>query len=214
MKKCNFLLVFIFTAISLFGQELNFSALTLSKELKENANAVIRLNSTVVDVLDVDEMEISVTRIVTVLNKLGNNKVRSGVGYDNNSKISKLSAVVYNAFGKEIKKFKKNDFLDVSAVDGGTLYSDSRVKYLEYTPISYPYTIKLTYVKKTVSTGFLPNWNPIEGYLVSLENSNFTVNLKFGKARVKEKNFDGLQIKKENSETKIYYSLSRLSWMI
>ena len=45
--------------------------------------------------------------------------------------------------GKEIKKFTKNKFTDVSAVSNGSLYDDDRVLYVEYTPVSYPFTLFL-----------------------------------------------------------------------
>ena len=199
-------------SISVNSQQItDYSYTAIPSGLKENANAVIRLNNTIVDVDATDQMHIKVERVITVLNKLGNKSVGASVGYDNNSKIVKLSAKIYNALGDEIKKINRNKFVDVSAVDGGSLYSDSRMKYLEYTPISYPYTIKLTYEVKTSSTGFLPNWNPVEGYLLSVEKNSYTVNLKSGKARVKEKNFNGYTIEKDITDSKIYYTIEHVA---
>ena len=77
-------------------------------------------------------------------------------GYNNDTKVTSLFAKIYDAFGNQIKKYSKNKFLDVSAVDGGTLYSDSRMKYLDYTPTTYPYTIVFESEYKTSSTGFIP----------------------------------------------------------
>ena len=58
--------------------------------------------------------------------------------------------------GKEIKKIKRKDFKDQSAVSGSTLFSDNRVLYLDYTPISYPFTIVYTSEIETSSTAFIP----------------------------------------------------------
>jgi len=209
-KKKSSILILLFFFSTLFSQDISFPSLLIPKELKENANAVVRNHSITIDVLDTDDMIISVERTITILNKLGNNNVGAVVGYDDNSKISKLEAVIYDVFGNEIKKIKKNDFVDVSAVDGATLYSDSRVKYFEYTPISYPYTIRFVYQKKTSSTGFLPNWSPIEGYSVSVENNSYQVNLKSGKARIKEKFFDAYEINKSIDDYKIYYTVKNI----
>ena len=44
----------------------------------------------------------------------------------------------------------------------GTLYSDSRVIYYDYTPVSYPYTYELEYEYESSSTGFIPRWYPIK----------------------------------------------------
>jgi len=202
--------VLLFVVQITFSQKLEYLSLLIPKELKENANAVIRSNKTIIDVDATDLMYINVERVITVLNRLGNRKVGAVVGYDNNSKIMKLSARIYNAFGKEINKVNKSKFIDVSAVSGGTLYSDSRVKYLDYTPISYPYTVKLEYQLKTSSTGFLPNWNPLEGYLLSVENSSYILNLKSGSARVKEINFEGYEVEKSNSTNQISYKAKNI----
>ena len=206
IKKIAPTVFILFFSINLISQDQDFSSIFISKELKENANAVVRSDKTFIEVLGTDNMVITVDRTVTVLNKLGNKKVGAVVGYDNTSKITKLTAKVYNAFGKEIKKINKNKFIDISAVDGGTLYSDSRVKYLDYTPISYPYTIHLSYQLKTSSTGVLPNWSPLEGYLVSTQESIYNVKIINGRARVKEKNFEGYTIDKNVTDTNISYT--------
>lgn len=189
------------------SQEIQYSILVLPEKLTENANAVVRLNKTNIHVSAIDEMSIKVERVVTVLNKLGDSRVGAYVSYDDDSRIVSLSAKIYDALGNEIKKIKKKDFQDVSAVSGGTLYSDSRVKLLQYTPISYPYTVKLEYLKKTSSTGFLPNWNPVEGYLVSTQKNQYNLTIDGGKARVKEFNFEGNEIEKSVSESNISYSI-------
>ncbi|WP_347173652.1 DUF3857 domain-containing protein [Polaribacter uvawellassae] len=194
-----------------FAQKIEHSSILIPAELLKNANAVVRNNATAIDVYSTDEMTVKVDRVVTVLNKLGNGKVGAYVGYDDNSKITKLSAKIYDAAGREIKKVSKNKFVDVSAFDGGTLYSDSRVKYLDYTPITYPYTVHLQYEYNTSSTGFLQNWSPLEGYLVSIENNSYVVNLNNGKIRVKELNFDGYEIEKTVSDSKVYYSVKNIS---
>ncbi len=194
-----------------FAQKTEYASLLIPANLLKDANAIVRSNATTIDVFSTDEMTVKVDRVVTVLNKLGNSTVGAYVGYDNNSKITRLSAKIYNASGKEIKKISKSKFIDVSAVDGGTLYSDSRVKYLDYTPITYPYTVHLQYEYNTSSTGFLQNWSPIEGYFVSVEKNSYVVNLKKGKIRVKELNFDGYEIEKNISDTKIYYSIKNIS---
>ncbi len=194
-----------------FAQKIEYSSILIPAELLKNANAVVRNNATTIDVYSTDEMTVKVDRVVTVLNKLGNGKVGAYIGYDDNSKIAKLSAKIYDAAGREIKKVSKNKFVDVSAFDGGTLYSDSRVKYLDYTPITYPYTVHLQYEYNTSSTGFLQNWSPLEGYLVSIENNSYVVNLNNGKIRVKELNFEGYEIEKSVSESKVFYSVKNIS---
>lgn len=178
-------------------------------ELKEDANAVVRNSSIEITIEEVDKMIITKKEIVTVLNKLGNTDAQIIESYDNNTKITDLSAIIYDAFGNEIKKYKERDFLDVSAVDGGTLYSDSRVKYVDYVPISYPYTLVFESTYKTSTTGFIPWWSPVNGYYVSVEKSTYKINNPKGISwRKKESNFKGFKIEKQESETELSYVLT------
>ncbi|MBG7613513.1 DUF3857 domain-containing protein [Polaribacter sp. BAL334] len=187
---------------------MSLSALLIPKELKENANAVIRNEQIVINILAVDEMVVSEKRTITILNKLGNSSAAMYQHYDNDTKITKLSAIIYDAFGKEIQKYPKGKFSDASAVDGGTLYSDSRVKYLEYTPTTYPYTLVFESEYKTSSTGFIPGWVPINRYFVAVENSEYKIlNTPKIPWRKKNINFSNFNIKIEELENNITYSI-------
>lgn len=176
-----------------------YKANTVPSDLKEKSNACIRYNNIQIDIVAYNKIILTKKRIITVYNKVGDRMLRAGVGYDNNINIKKLEALIYNADGKQIKKIKKNDFIDESAVSGGTLYSDSRVKYLNYTPISYPYTMEFDVVVEYKSTAFMPEWNPLESYYTSTENSEYKiVNSSEVELRVKTSNFEGFNIETIN----------------
>ncbi len=208
MKKNKSLLsvlVVLCSVLSTFSQKINYSSLLIPSELKENANAVIRDNSLEITLSDVDDMVVHKRKVVTVLNKLGDSKALMYQHYDNTTKITKLSTVIYDAFGSQVKKYPKSKFLDVSAVGGGTLYSDSRVKYLDYTPVSYPYTIVFDSEYKTSTTGSLPSWYPINSYSVSVEKSQYKlINPKHIGINTKEKNFSGYSIENTESDNELY----------
>ncbi len=193
---------------SSYCQSLNYSSVIIPDKLKENANAVVRNNILEVTLLNIDEMIVRKKRVITILNKQGNSFKSLYAHYDDDTKITKLSAIIYNAFGKQIKKYSKSKFLDVSAVDGGTLYSDSRVKYIDYTPITYPYTVVYECEYKTSSTGFIPSWYPVTGYGLSLEKSSYILNNpKKIAIRKKEKNFKKYSIENNSSTFDYKYSL-------
>lgn len=210
MKKLLYLLIvgFLFTINPICSQEIKYSSSLIPKELKQNANAVVRDYAIEITIEDTDKMIVSKREVVTVLNKLGKVDAKLVEGYDEDTKITDLSARIYDALGNEIKKYKERHFEDVSAVDGGTLYSDSRVKYVDYTPISYPYTVVFESTYKTSTTGFIPWWQPINGYYVSVEKSSYKV-LNPNKIpwRFKNINFDKFSVKKQESDTEIFYSL-------
>ena len=209
-KKYVYLL-FLLSAIVTFSQENLYSSLTIPDNLKQSANAVIRLNETLISFKSSSEMIIEEKRIITILNKQGDSNIDAYLYYDNNVNIKTLQVLVFDEFGEEIKKIRTKDFKDVSAVDGGTLYSDSRVKYLEYTPISYPYTIE--FISETISnnTAFIPTFRPISDYYVSAETTKFTIIYPEDLSiRKKENNIEGLELKKEDILGKLLYQIKNL----
>ncbi len=179
----------------------------IADSLKENANAVVRLNQTDITISSQRSMTIKTQRIVTVLNEKGSNAVNAYEDYGKNSSVNSIEAIIYDAFGNEIKKVKRKDFKDQSAVDGGTLISDNRYLFLEYTPISYPYTVVYNSETQTSTTAFIPTWMPLEGYYISVEKN--VLNIKYPASlgfRKKEYQFLDFNIKKiVDSETQLSY---------
>ncbi len=208
MKKYIYLplVVTLFSIISSFSQKINYGAFLIPKELIENANAVIRDNSIEITIEAIDEMVVHRRKVITILNKSGNADASIGEGYNDDTKITKLSAVIYDGLGQQIKKYSKGKFLDESAVSGGTLYSDARVKYVRYVPTTYPYTIVFESEYKTSSTGFVPGWFPTNGYFVAIEKSQYKLNnpLKID-FRTKKQHFKEYPIKDLSTETDVHF---------
>ena len=142
--KLKFLhLLFLFFSIISVAQKLEYAALSISDSLKQNANAVIRLSQLNINITSQKSMTLKSTRVVTVLNALGLGSLDLVESYDNNKSIDKIEATAYDAFGKELKKYKRKDFKDHSVADGVSLFNDNRMLYLDYTPITYPFTMVL-----------------------------------------------------------------------
>jgi len=183
----------------------------IDEAMMDHANAVLRLNEVMVSLKSSSQMSIKEKRIITVLNKKGNEHINAFAYYDKNVKIKTLQVLAFDGLGNQIKKIKKNDFKDVSAVSGGTLYSDSRVKYLEYTPINYPYTIQFTCETTTGNTAFIPPFTPIDDYFVSTEVSSYTLNYPTNiTIRKKEKNIENIDIEKEEIPGKILFKAKKM----
>ncbi|TBN02676.1 DUF3857 domain-containing protein [Hyunsoonleella flava] len=202
MSLKNFCIL-IALLISFLGvsQDQYYSSLTLPEALTEHANAVVRLSEVSVEIKTIDHMVEQERRIVTVLNSKGQNAVGARVYYDDDVKVRSVQAIIFDAFGNEIKKIRKNDFKDVSAVDGGTLYSDSRILYLDYTPISYPYTVEFISETTTSNTAFIPSFIPVWSYFVSVENSRYKINYPDDiTLRKNEKNLEDVDFESTNYE--------------
>ena len=201
--------IFLFFVIASFSQsEELYKSNSIPEELKAKANAIVRLNDVSIDVTSIDELSIVEKRIVTVLNEKGNSAVGAYVGYDKYRRIKKIEAKIFNEEGEEIKKFRKKDFIDRSAVDGGTLYSDSRVLLMGYAPATYPYTVEFYCEIESSNTAAIPTWRPISGYYVGVQKDVYklTDNVGLG-MRFKEKNLQDYTITKSNSPESLSYTL-------
>lgn len=191
----------LFTTTLLFSQKTDYSVLTISDSLKENANAIVRLNQTDIVIASQRSMNIKTKRVVTVLNEHGMEAVEAYENYDKSSPVKNILATIYDSFGKEIKKVKRGDFRDVSAVSGSTLFSENRYIYLDFTPTQYPFTIVFESEMQTSNTAFIPQWRPLNDYAVSIEKS--ILNISYPSTlgfKYKEFNFSNFNIKK-TSET-------------
>ena len=166
----SFLLGFMLLSGILGYAQDSYQSIILKKELTEHANAVIRDETILIEVEDVDKMTVTTKRVVTVLNKYGDRYVHAYDFYDDgDAKIKSQSAYVYDNKGTESKKYKQRDFKDQSAVGSSNLYSDNRVSYLDYSPMSYPYTVVYESEVQMSTTVFIQPFQPVDGYFVSMQ---------------------------------------------
>ncbi|KAF2335751.1 DUF3857 domain-containing protein [Flavobacterium daemonense] len=212
MKSPFFSLFLCLIALNSFAQKVNYNATSIADSLKQNANAVVRLDQMDINIASQRSMTTKIQRVVTVLNEKGLGHIDAYQHYDKTTSITSIEAVIYDGAGNEIKKIKRKDFSDQSAVSGSTLFSDSRVVYLNYTPIAYPFTVAYTCETETSNTAFIPRWYFLGGYNTSVEkcalNVSFPSDLGFKK---KEFQFAGFNIKKaEESATKLSYTAENI----
>ncbi|MEL1255119.1 DUF3857 domain-containing protein [Flavobacterium sp. DGU38] len=213
MKKASCGLIFLLFTLISSAQKGNYLISAIKDSLKENANAVVRLDQMDITIASQRSMNIKIQRAVSVLNEKGLNDIDAYQHYDKTTAIKNIEAIVYDAFGNEIKKIKRKDFRDQSAASGSTLFSDNRVVYLDYTPVSYPFTIVYTSETETSNTAFIPQWYFLGGYYLSIEkcilNVTFPGDLGFKK---KEFQFAGYNIKKTvDTDTRLSYEAVNIS---
>lgn len=194
-----------------FSQNNDLSVSGIASELLLNANAVIRNEEEKIVIDAVDKMTIYTTRTVTVLNSYGDRHVGAAHYYDNNLKIKDQRATIYDAAGKEIRKYKQKEFHDVSAVSSNDLYTDNRVRYLDYTPQKYPYTIVYEHELQNKSTVFIRPWRPVSSYNISVERASYILeNPKNIPLRLEEKNMEGFNFQKSTTAEGSKYNVTNL----
>jgi hypothetical protein len=212
--KIRVLLLTIFVGItfSLKAQKNEYSILLISDSLKVNANAVVRLNQIDIVISSQRNMTISTKRVITVLNEKGLSAIDAVENYNKKTTVKDIEAYVYDGLGNEVKKIKRKDFKDQSAVGSSTLFSDSRYVYLDYTPTQYPFTVVYESKLETSNTAFIPQWYPVSNFFVSVEKSVLNVdcplNLGFKKM---EFNFENFNIQKTNdTPAQLSYTASNI----
>ena len=205
-------LVFLFFTSLLSAQKTEYSSLLIPDSLKQNANAVVRLNQIDIVISSQRNMKINKKRVITILNEKGQSCIDAYENYDKRRSVESIQATVFDAFGNEIKKIKRKDFRDQSSVSGGTLFSDDRYIYLDYTPIQYPFTVVYESEMATSTTAFIPQWFPLTDHLLSIEKSvlnvSYPANLGFKKM---EFNFSNFKINKTvDTSTQLSYTATNI----
>ncbi|TRX42275.1 DUF3857 domain-containing protein [Flavobacterium restrictum] len=210
--KSLFLVLTICISIAVQAQKSEYNAQSISDSLKENANAVVRLNQIDILIASQRSMTIKTKRVITVLNEKGLRAIDAIEWYNKSTTVRSIEAIVYDGLGNEIKKIKRKDFKDQSAVSGSTLFSENRYVFLDYTPIVYPFTLIYESEVQTSTTAFIPEWKPLTDYFLSVEKSILNVNcpsnLGFKK---KEANFSDFKIvKSTDTPTQLSYTATHI----
>jgi transglutaminase-like putative cysteine protease len=202
----------VLTFFSTQAQKNEYSSFFIADSLKDNANAIVRLNQIDITISSQRNMTVSTKRVITVLNERGLSSIDAIENYNKKTSVRHIQVIVFDGFGKETKKIKERDFKDQSAVGGSTLFSDSRYVYLDYTPIQYPFTVVYESEIETSTTAFIPQWYPLSNFYVSVEKSILNVNypndLGFKKL---EFNFSGFNIQKTmDTDTQLSYTATNI----
>lgn len=151
----------------------NYAVEAIPAHLKNRANAVIRDYKTVIEMEATNNVSITISKAVTVLNINGDKFGQLALFYDKNISLKSVKGEIYDEFGRQIGKFSLSSFKDESAVNDFSLYEDSRVKYYIPQINTYPYTIVYQYEIKNKQNLIIPQWQPIPGYDVAVEKSSY-----------------------------------------
>jgi hypothetical protein len=127
------------------GKDETYPVNAIPAELRENVNAVIREDHTVLRISSEKECVTYIRKVVTILNANAKYYADETVGYSKLTKVNFFKGVVYDADGNVIKKLKSSEIRDYSAYDGFTLFSDQRIKYADLSQGNYPYTVEFEY---------------------------------------------------------------------
>lgn len=127
------------------AKDIKYPVSAIPAALKENVNAVIREDETIFTITSPRTSTVHFHLVTTIFNSSANDLAITRIGYDKMTKIKDLKASAYDAEGESIKKIRSSEIIDRAAFDGVSLFSDNRIKIIDLTQSSYPYTVEIEY---------------------------------------------------------------------
>jgi hypothetical protein len=173
MKRLFFLTWLIACSVCGFAGDVKYPVTDIADALKKDVNAVVREDRSVYRIISKSKARLSVYYAITILNDKARSHAHLIVGYDKLTKISDFNAAAYDANGKQIKKLKNSEIYDQSAYDGVSMFSDNRMKAVDMTQVSYPYTVVFEYEKEYNFILGIDGASVLPGEKISLEKFSF-----------------------------------------
>jgi hypothetical protein len=172
MIKSYALLILCMVTLSARSQT-TYEAATISKDLLPYASAVVRKMEVVTEVKDLNNTVNHIKKVVTILNKNGDDNADIVVWYNKSNRIKYIKGIVYDEFGKPVNKFSDKNFSDYSAASDASLFEDSRVKHFKPAVVSYPYTVEYEYETLSKQTLNFNDWSPNQSTGTAVEHSSY-----------------------------------------
>jgi len=169
--KLFFVLLVLLNTIITNAQEDFY--LNIPDSLNYYTNAIILDDKTNIKLVSPHKMIISVKQKILIKNKHADFLAHLALNYDKFTKILSVNTNFYNLENKLVKRIRKKDLKDIAASMDNTLYSDNRLKIYEHIPHNYPYIVEKKYEISTQNTAFIPPWQPIPDYNISVINSEY-----------------------------------------
>jgi len=155
----------------------DYSIVKIPIELIKGANAIVRDASETFTVKSEGTATYEKHCAITILNEHGKEFGSIEEYYDKFRSIGKITATLYNASGKAVRKLKKDEIIDVSSTSWSSGYGDNRIIFTKMVYDEYPYTIEYEYTMNQKGLMFYPSWRPQFGEDLAIQKSSFTVKI-------------------------------------
>jgi hypothetical protein len=182
MKKFKLAVLIFLISYQGFSGDPKYPVNAIPEELRKDVNVVFREDVSVFRIISKSKATHYVHQAITILNEKGKQFASEVVGYDKLSKIRDINGSVYDANGKLIKRLKNADIYDQSAFDGFSLYSDARLKAIDLSQGSYPYTVEWEYEIEYKYLFYIPGFVVVPAEKISVQHSSYTLQYPLGLA--------------------------------
>jgi hypothetical protein len=205
MKKFLQLVAIIY-AISPSTTQAQEAPKAISDSMLKNAATVIYVNDMNVNVESAEKTDIKVHQQYSVLNDEGKKDLLFQEYSNKYRLLDYVEIKVYDAKGKQVGKYKKNDMRTSGYGDG--LVDDGFVTYFVIPATSYPVTVDINYEQRLKGSLNIPSFRFIESKQAVLEAS-YTASIPSGmNLRYRCNNIDLTPVVNDNGKQKTY------SWTI
>lgn len=163
----------IVITLQVHAAEQPFSVSNIPADLLKNAIIVKRTDDQQFILHKEGEATLRVHYAYTVLNENGDDYAGFAEYYNKFRDIRSVEGTLYDAKGNVIRKLKKKDLQDQSAVSDINLIDDNRIKSYQFYHRVYPYTVEFEYEIKFNGTMFYPTWYPQPDQKIAVQQSRF-----------------------------------------
>ena len=175
MKQYLSTVFFLICSFSAFANNPNYAVSNIPDSLLENVHTVIRFEHKKFNVQTIGKATEKIKAVITIINDKSNYDDLK-VYYDQFTQVGKIKARIYDANGDKLRDIKKSEINDYAAFDGFSIYNDLRLKHIDFTYGSYPYTIEYEYEVNHNGLQSYASWVP-QQYKTSIESSIFELTL-------------------------------------
>lgn len=168
-------LALLVVSSSVYGQ---YSIATIDKDWLNKAPLVIRGNEVRLTEVSETELLYEHKQVITVLKESARAEAGFFEIYEEGEKVKFKSMLVYDSFGKLIKKNKNGAESDVPYSGGSNFVEDPRrVKKLSPPEVSVPFTVEIQWEIRVPKSLFLPKWYPSISEDAYCEQATFNATL-------------------------------------
>jgi len=174
MRLVNIYLWVVLGAIAnqAMAEDVKFPVSAISDSLKKNANMVYREDRLEFTILSRSRAVQHAYVAITIMNSKGKRAAQQAVFYSKMISVNMIEGAIYDAMGNRVRKLKSADIADRSA-SGSSVYQDYRVKAIDLSYSTYPYTIELETEIEYKYLFHTPTWFVVPGEKIAVEKSFF-----------------------------------------
>ena len=175
MKWTGAIVFFLLLSFSGLSAEGDYAVSKIPAALLKDAHVVKRMERIHFEVLHTGEAILRRKYALTILNDNGDRQAGFLEYYDKLHDVKNIEGTLYDAQGKELKRLKNKQIMDLTGMDETNLADDSRRKYHNFYYKVYPYTVEYEVEIKYHGTLFFPVWLPREDEHFSVEQSSISI---------------------------------------